>query len=53
MKKLWKFYSAGQITKDDLDATLRTNKAAIDATKSLQREEAEAIIYQQLVASRR
>ena len=52
MKKLWKYYSAGQITKEDLDATLRTNKAAIDATKSLQREEAEAI-YQQMAASRR
>jgi len=43
MKVLWKHYSAGHITKENLDATLRTHKAAIDATKSLQREEAEAI----------
>ncbi len=38
MKELWKHYSAGNITKEDLDATLRTHHAAIDATKSEQRD---------------
>jgi hypothetical protein len=42
MKKLWACYSAGHITKDDLDATLRTHHAAIDATKSEQRDAGEA-----------
>ena len=42
MKKLWVYYSAGNITKKDLDATLRSQQSAIDATKSIQREEAEA-----------
>jgi len=52
MKELWRYYSAGNVTKERLDATLRSHQSAIDATKSLQREEVEAI-YQQLVASRR
>jgi TPR repeat protein len=52
MKELWKYYSAGNITKENLNATLRSHQSAIDATKSLQREEAEAI-YQQMAASRR
>jgi tetratricopeptide (TPR) repeat protein len=43
MKALWKHYSAGNITKDDLEATLRSHHAAIDATKSEQREEAEKV----------
>ncbi len=47
MKVLWKHYSAGHITKETLDSTLRSHQSAIDATKSLQREEAEAI-YQRL-----
>ena len=34
MKGLWKHYSRGNITKEDLDATLRTHQAAIDETKS-------------------
>jgi hypothetical protein len=42
MKELWGHYSDGNITKEDLEVTLRTHKAAIDATKSSQREEAEA-----------
>ena len=42
MKKLWKHYSLGNITKEDLDATLRSHQAALDAMKSEQREEAEA-----------
>ncbi len=41
MKRLWPLYSAGAITKEDLDATLRTHQAAIDEMKSSQREEAE------------
>ncbi len=44
MKALWKHYSLGNITKEDLDATLRTHQAAIDATKSAQRDAAEAIL---------
>ncbi len=44
MKALWRHYSAGAIIKDDLEATLRTHKAAIDATKSPQREAAKAWI---------
>jgi predicted secreted Zn-dependent protease len=42
MKLLWKYYSAGIITKEDLDATLRTHQASIDATRSAQRDAAEA-----------
>jgi hypothetical protein len=41
MKTLWKHYSAGNITKEDLDATLRTHQAAIDSTKSEERKVAE------------
>jgi TPR repeat protein len=52
MQELWKHYSCGTITKEDLESTLRSHKSAIDATKSAQREEGEAA-YQQLVASRR
>jgi hypothetical protein len=38
MKALWGHYSAGNTTKEDLETTLRTHKAAIDATKSPERE---------------
>ncbi len=38
MKDLWKQYSLGNITKEDLDATLRTHQAALDAMKSEQRD---------------
>jgi tetratricopeptide (TPR) repeat protein len=41
MKALWTHYSRGNITKEDLDATLRTHHAAIDATKSEERKVAE------------
>ena len=44
MKGLWKHFAAGNITKEDLDATLRANHAAINATKSEQREEVEEAI---------
>ena len=40
MKALWAHYSKGNITKDELEATLRTHKAAIDAMKSPQRDAA-------------
>ena len=40
MKQLWRHYSQGNITKDDLEATLRTHQAALDAMKSPQREAA-------------
>ena len=42
MKGLWGFYNDGNITKDDLDATLRTHKAALDEMKSPERDVAEA-----------
>jgi hypothetical protein len=41
MKELWKYYSAGNITKEDLDATLRTHQVAIEETKSEQRDAAD------------
>ncbi len=42
MQALWKHYSIGNITKEELESTLRTHKAAIDATKSAQRDAGEA-----------
>ena len=45
MKTLWKHYSAGNITKEELDDTLRTHKAAIDETKSAQRDTAEVALH--------
>ena len=41
MKELWGYYKNGYITKEDLEATLRTHKAAIDEMKSPEREAAE------------
>jgi hypothetical protein len=41
MKALWKYHALGLVKKDDLTATLRAHQAAVDATKSPQREEAE------------
>ncbi len=38
MKALWAMFKVGNITKKDLDVTLRTHQATIDATKSEQRE---------------
>ena len=43
MRDLWKHYSAENITKEDLDATLRTHQAAINAMKSAQRDAAEIV----------
>ena len=44
MKALWKHYSLGNITKEELDATLRAHQAAIDEMKSEQRDAAEAFM---------
>ena len=41
MKALREFYAGGDISKEDYAATLRTHQAAVDATKSSQREFAE------------
>jgi hypothetical protein len=38
MKALWTHYAAGNITKEELDATLRTHQAAVDEMKSPERE---------------
>jgi hypothetical protein len=40
MKELWKHYSLGNITKEELDATLRAHQAALDEMKSEQRDAA-------------
>jgi hypothetical protein len=40
MKALWNCHARGLVEKDDLSATLRLHQAAVDATKSPQREEA-------------
>jgi hypothetical protein len=42
MKELWAHYSGGNITKEDLDTTLRIHQAALDEMKSSEREEVEA-----------
>jgi hypothetical protein len=41
MKALWKLHARGLVKKDDLTVTLRAHQAAVDATRSPQREEAE------------
>jgi TPR repeat protein len=38
MKALWTHYSHGNITKEELEATLRARQAALDAMKSVQRD---------------
>ena len=42
MKALWTQFKLGNITKDDLEAAIRAHEAAVDATKSPQREAGEA-----------
>ena len=42
MKQLWEQYKHGNITKQDLEATVRVHQAAIDAMKSPEREAAKA-----------
>jgi tetratricopeptide (TPR) repeat protein len=46
MKALWVYYSAGYITKEELEAALRTNKATIDATMSPQRKKADEVFHE-------
>jgi TPR repeat protein len=41
MKALWKSHARGLVMKEVLTATLHTHRAAVDAAKSPQREEAE------------
>jgi len=41
MKALWEFFKYGNITKENLEVTLRTHQAAIDEMKSPEREKAE------------
>ena len=43
MKALWEDYKRGNITKEELDATLRTHHAAINEMKSPEREAAEKV----------
>jgi len=50
MKELWKHYSAGNITKEELDATLRTHQTAIDAMKSEQRDAAEVVLTREALS---
>jgi len=45
MKALREFYSDGNITKEDFDATLRKHQSAIDEMKSPERDEAYAYFY--------
>jgi hypothetical protein len=42
MRGVWSGFKDGNITKEDLDATLRAHQAAIDEMKSAQRDAAEA-----------
>ena len=53
MKALWVEFHDGNITKEDLESTLRTHKAAIDAMKSPEREAAAAWRERQRGAWRR
>ena len=41
MKGLWKCFSVGHVSKDDLSVTLRAHHTAVNATKSPQRKTAE------------
>jgi TPR repeat protein len=41
MKALWKYHARGLVKKEQLTATLQAHQAAVNATKSPQREEAE------------
>jgi hypothetical protein len=44
MKALWKEFKDGYITKEDLDATLRSHQDALNAMKSAQRDAAEVAL---------
>ena len=45
LKMLQVCYRKGSVSKEDCAAALRAHQAAVDATKSPQRETAEAIFY--------
>ena len=49
LKLLKGFYGYGQVSKEDFAAILRAHQAAVDATKSPQREVAEAELAAALV----
>jgi hypothetical protein len=53
MRALWEYYKDGNITKEDLDATLRTHHASINEMKSPQREAAQVWRERQRGARRR
>ncbi len=44
MNSLWGYYKDRNITKEDLDSTLRTHQAAVDERKSAQRDKAEVAL---------
>jgi TPR repeat protein len=44
MKALWKYHAKGFVKKEALTVTLRAHQAAVDATKSEQREEIEELL---------
>ena len=52
IKKFLEYYPDGIISKTELDATLRAHQSAIDATKSAQRDAAEACHQRKATASR-
>jgi hypothetical protein len=45
MKALWGAFKHGDITKDDLDATLRSHQDALNAMKSAQRDAADVALH--------
>ena len=53
MNSLWLHFKHGNITKKDLEAAIRAHKAAVDATKSPERDEIEAERAQQQIQSGR
>jgi len=46
VKALWKYHARGLVKKEVFSVTLRAHQAAVDATKSPQREEAEKFLIQ-------
>jgi TPR repeat protein len=44
MKELWEEFKGGNITKEELEATLRSHQVALDAMKSPEREKVEEAI---------
>jgi TPR repeat protein len=48
IKALWEYHAKGFLKKEDLAASLRAHQAAVDATKSPQREEAEEFLKRRI-----